>query len=99
MQDDILFAGSIADNICFFDAMPDQEQIENVARMAQIHDDITAMPMGYHSLVGDMGSSLSGGQIQRVLLAGRSTVSRICLFWMKPQAIWMLNASAVLMQK
>ena len=69
MQDDILFAGSIADNICFFDAMPDQEQIENVARMAQIHDDITAMPMGYHSLVGDMGSSLSGGQIQRVLLA------------------------------
>ena len=69
MQDDILFAGSIADNISFFDAAPDQEQIEYVAKLAQIHDDISAMPMGYHSLVGDMGSSLSGGQIQRVLLA------------------------------
>lgn len=69
MQDDILFAGSIADNISFFDAAPAQEQIEAAAKFAQIHEDIAAMPMGYHSLVGDMGSSLSGGQIQRVLLA------------------------------
>nr|WP_230941804.1 peptidase domain-containing ABC transporter [Burkholderia stagnalis] len=69
MQDDILFAGSIADNICFFDPQPDQARIEEAARLAQIHDDIVAMPMGYQSLVGDMGSSLSGGQSQRVLLA------------------------------
>ncbi|KVP21719.1 peptidase domain-containing ABC transporter [Burkholderia multivorans] len=69
MQDDILFAGSIADNICFFDPQPDQARIEEVARLAQIHEDIVAMPMGYQSLVGDMGSSLSGGQCQRVLLA------------------------------
>ncbi|CAN0617305.1 putative microcin-H47 secretion/processing ATP-binding protein MchF [Burkholderia multivorans] len=69
MQDDILFAGSIADNICFFDPQPDQARIEEAARLAQIHDDIVAMPMGYQSLVGDMGSSLSGGQCQRVLLA------------------------------
>lgn len=69
MQDDILFAGSIADNISFFDAAPAQEQIEAAAKLAQIHEEIAAMPMGYHSLVGDMGSSLSGGQIQRVLLA------------------------------
>ncbi|WPM84560.1 ATP-binding cassette domain-containing protein [Apirhabdus apintestini] len=69
MQDDILFAGSISDNICFFDAEPDQERIENVAKLAQIHDEIMRMPMGYQSLVGDMGSSLSGGQNQRVLLA------------------------------
>ncbi|RQQ44412.1 peptidase domain-containing ABC transporter [Burkholderia stagnalis] len=69
MQDDILFAGSIADNICFFDPQPDQTRIEEAARLAQIHDDIAAMPMGYQSLVGDMGSSLSGGQSQRVLLA------------------------------
>jgi ATP-binding cassette subfamily B protein RaxB len=69
MQDDILFAGSIADNICFFDPQPDQARIEEAARLAQIHDDITAMPMAYQSLVGDMGSSLSGGQCQRVLLA------------------------------
>ncbi|KGC08025.1 peptidase domain-containing ABC transporter [Burkholderia cepacia] len=69
MQDDILFAGSIADNICFFDPQPDHARVEEVARLAQIHDDIVAMPMGYQSLVGDMGSSLSGGQCQRVLLA------------------------------
>ncbi|MGU7785157.1 peptidase domain-containing ABC transporter [Burkholderia sp. PU8-34] len=69
MQDDILFAGSIADNICFFDPQPDHARIEEAARLAQIHDDIVAMPMGYQSLVGDMGSSLSGGQCQRVLLA------------------------------
>ncbi|KWK85345.1 peptidase domain-containing ABC transporter [Burkholderia ubonensis] len=69
MQDDILFAGSIADNICFFDLDPDLARIEEAARLAQIHDDIAAMPMGYQSLVGDMGSSLSGGQCQRVLLA------------------------------
>ncbi|KFL50430.1 ABC transporter [Burkholderia pyrrocinia] len=69
MQDDILFAGSIADNIGFFDPQPDQARIEEAARLAQIHDDIAAMPMGYQSLVGDMGSSLSGGQCQRVLLA------------------------------
>ncbi|VWD47735.1 toxin secretion ABC transporter ATP-binding protein [Burkholderia contaminans] len=69
MQDDILFAGSIADNICFFETQPDHARIEEAARLAQIHDDIVATPMGYQSLVGDMGSSLSGGQCQRVLLA------------------------------
>ncbi|MGE9551278.1 peptidase domain-containing ABC transporter [Erwinia amylovora] len=69
MQDDILFAGSIMDNICFFDPVYDEERAMMVAHMARIHEDIIAMPMGYNSLVGDMGSSLSGGQIQRVLLA------------------------------
>ena len=69
MQDDILFAGSIAENISFFDTDPNQPQVELAAQQAQIHEDIVAMPMGYQTLVGDMGSSLSGGQIQRVLLA------------------------------
>ena len=39
------------------------------ARVASVHDDIEAMPMGYHTLIGDMGSNLSGGQKQRILLA------------------------------
>jgi len=69
MQDDQLFAGSIADNISLFDADTTPLKVEAVARMAQIHDEIVAMPMGYQTLVGDMGSSLSGGQKQRVLLA------------------------------
>ncbi|WP_034945846.1 peptidase domain-containing ABC transporter [Erwinia oleae] len=69
MQDDILFAGSIMDNICFFDANYNEEKAMKVAQLVEIHDDIMHMPMGYNSLVGDMGSSLSGGQIQRLLLA------------------------------
>lgn len=69
MQDDTLFAGSIAENIHFFSENIDQDLVISVAKIAQIHHDIMKMPMGYQSLVGDMGSSLSGGQIQRVLLA------------------------------
>jgi ATP-binding cassette subfamily B protein RaxB len=69
MQDDQLFAGSIADNIGFFDAAPDPGAIERCARMAAVHDDIAAMPMGYNTLIGDMGAALSGGQKQRILLA------------------------------
>ena len=69
MQDDKLFSGSIADNITFFDAAPDMARVERCGRLASIHDDILAMPMGYHTLIGDMGTVLSGGQKQRVLLA------------------------------
>jgi ATP-binding cassette subfamily B protein RaxB len=69
MQDDQLFAGSIADNIAFFDHPASMEDIQKAARMAAVHDEIIAMPMGYETLVGDMGSSLSGGQRQRVILA------------------------------
>nr|WP_315244439.1 peptidase domain-containing ABC transporter [uncultured Albidiferax sp.] len=69
MQEDVLLAGSIADNISFFDIRPDPARIEACAQMAAVHSDIARMPMGYQTLVGDMGSSLSGGQKQRVLLA------------------------------
>lgn len=69
MQDDILLAGSIAENICFFSATPDQEQIVESAKMAAVHKEICALPMGYETLVGDMGSVLSSGQKQRIMLA------------------------------
>ncbi len=69
MQDDQLFAGSIGDNISFFDPAPDHGAIERFARLAAVHDDIAAMPMGYNTLIGDMGAALSGGQKQRILLA------------------------------
>ncbi|MFC5583398.1 peptidase domain-containing ABC transporter [Rhodanobacter terrae] len=69
MQDDQLFAGSIAENISFFDPQATSARIEAAAQLAAVHEDIAAMPMGYQSLVGDMGSSLSGGQKQRVILA------------------------------
>jgi len=69
MQDDQLFAGSIADNISFFDHASSMVDIQNAALMAAVNDEVVAMPMGYETLVGDMGSSLSGGQKQRVIFA------------------------------
>ncbi|MCA2998167.1 MAG: peptidase domain-containing ABC transporter [Rhodocyclaceae bacterium] len=68
-QDDQLFAGSIEDNISFFEEVSSQGWVEQCARYAAIHEDIVRMPMGYATLVGDMGTSLSGGQKQRILLA------------------------------
>ncbi len=69
LQDDSLFAGTVIDNIAFFDELPDFTGIVAAAKSAAIHDDIESMPMGYETLIGDMGSSLSGGQRQRLLIA------------------------------
>ncbi len=69
MQDDQLLSGTIADNISFFDPQIDMQKVYRAAMAAQIHDEISAIPMHYLSMVGDMGSVLSGGQKQRVLLA------------------------------
>ena len=69
MQADSLFAGSIADNISFFDPGAEQQHIEACAKLASVHAEIVAMPMGYNTFVGYMGSVLSGGQQQRILLA------------------------------
>lgn len=69
MQDDYLLSGTLADNISFFDPQADDTAVEQFARLARIHDEIAKMPMGYQSLVSDMGAALSSGQRQRVLLA------------------------------
>lgn len=69
MQDDRLFAGSIAENIALGDPVVDAGRVEAAARLAAVHEEIAAMPMGYDSLIGDMGTTLSGGQKQRVILA------------------------------
>jgi len=69
LQDDQLFAGTIAENISCFDPQADQAWIEECAQMVAMCDEIMAMPMRYDSLIGDMGSSLSGGQKQRLFLA------------------------------
>jgi ATP-binding cassette subfamily B protein RaxB len=45
------------------------EEVVHCAQQACIHDDIMKMPMQYNTPVGDMGSSLSGGQVQRIMLA------------------------------
>lgn len=69
LQTDQLLSGSILDNICLFDEMPDHQWMQQVAQMAGIDRFVASLPMGYNSLVGDMGSVMSAGQAQRILLA------------------------------
>lgn len=80
MQDDQLFAGTVADNICFFDRQAEMTAIARSAEIASIARDLEAMPMAYQTLIGDMGSSLSGGQKQRLLLARALYKSPAILF-------------------
>jgi ATP-binding cassette subfamily B protein RaxB len=69
MQDDRLLSGTLADNIAFFDPDLDMDRVVAAAKAAQVHEDIARSPMQYLALVGDMGTTLSAGQRQRVLLA------------------------------
>jgi ATP-binding cassette subfamily B protein RaxB len=68
-QDDRLLAGTISQNISFFDGAENHSQVRRAAALAGIDDEIISRPMGYNSLVGYGGGTLSGGQRQRVLLA------------------------------
>ena len=68
-QDAQLFAGSIRDNIALVDPDLPLESVVRAARLAGLHDEILAMPMGYDTILADRGLSLSGGQRQRLALA------------------------------
>jgi len=78
LQNDSLLTGSILENITFFDPTPDYEKAVQAARQSLILEDISAMPMQFNTMVGNMGSALSGGQAQRVLLA-RAIYHEPCL--------------------
>jgi ATP-binding cassette subfamily B protein RaxB len=69
MQNDVLFSGTITENISFFDLNVDDALVKSCSEQACILEDIQAMPMQFRTRVGDMGSSLSGGQVQRLLIA------------------------------
>lgn len=68
LQDDTLFAGTIADNVAGFEEV-DHDRLRKALDDAAVLDDVNAMPLKHLTLVGDMGSTLSGGQRQRILLA------------------------------
>jgi ABC-type bacteriocin/lantibiotic exporter with double-glycine peptidase domain len=75
-QNATLFAGTIRDIITLAaggDAS--HADVVRAARIAQIHNDIAALPMGYETVIGDGGTGLSGGQIQRLALA-RAVLAR-----------------------
>ncbi|MEV7076530.1 peptidase domain-containing ABC transporter [Streptomyces sp. NPDC093990] len=64
-----LFGASIRDNIAFGADDLDHEDLVEAVRLARIHEEITALPMGYETLVNPGGHGLSGGQRQRIVLA------------------------------
>ncbi len=68
-QDVILFADTIRENIRYGRLDATDEEVEEAARRAEIHEDILQMPDGYDTYVGERGLRLSGGQKQRVSIA------------------------------
>lgn len=69
MQSNLLFSGTLAENIAAGQENPDRRRIVEVAQMADAHDFINSMPLGYEQIVGERGMGLSGGQVQRVCIA------------------------------
>jgi len=68
-QDNFLFSTTLAENIRFFDPEPTASQVEEAARLADLHQTVSEFTKGYETLVGERGITLSGGQKQRVGLA------------------------------
>ncbi|MEH2055837.1 MAG: ABC transporter ATP-binding protein [Nostoc sp.] len=68
-QDSFLFSTTIKNNIRYGDPVSEQEQVESVAKLAQIESEIHNFPQQYETLVGERGITLSGGQRQRTALA------------------------------
>ncbi|WP_045405665.1 peptidase domain-containing ABC transporter [Vibrio jasicida] len=69
LQNDRIITGSILDNICFFDEHCDLKLAISAANSASIHDVISQLPMGYHTIISEDNCFLSGGQVQRILIA------------------------------
>ena len=68
-QDNFLFSDTISENIRFGDRSKTQQEIEEAAKAACVHDNIVDFAQGYETLVGERGVSLSGGQKQRIAIA------------------------------
>jgi len=69
LQEPFLFSKSVQDNIKISDTNTDLNRVSNVAKIAQVHNDIMNFEKGYDTLVGERGVTLSGGQKQRVAIA------------------------------
>ncbi len=69
LQDSVLFATTVAENIGYGRPGASPEEIVAAARAAGAHEFISAMPQGYHTVLGERGSTLSGGQRQRIAIA------------------------------
>ena len=77
-QETYLFHASIRENLRFACPEATDEEIEEAARAAQIHDLIAALPEGYDTLVGERGYRFSGGEKQRIAIARTCCATRRC---------------------
>ena len=68
-QDQFLFASSIIENICFGNPDLPFSAVEQATKLAQVYQDIQAMPQGFDTVIGEKGVSLSGGQKQRLAMS------------------------------
>ncbi len=68
-QQTMLFVGTIAENIAYSQPDAPMDAIEQAARQAHAHEFIEQLPNGYHTLIGDKGVRLSGGESQRIAIA------------------------------
>jgi ATP-binding cassette subfamily B protein RaxB len=69
LQGDSLMTGTVKENICFNDTSCDEQALLQASNLAEIHQEVQSMSMGYNSMIGDMGTALSMGQQQRILIA------------------------------
>ena len=69
MQNVFLFNGTIAENIKYGKEDATMEEIENAAKIAQLHTFVCSLPQGYNTEIGERGVKLSGGQAQRISIA------------------------------
>lgn len=68
-QDNFLFSDTIAENIAFASESNDGSEIENAAKLSDVHDNISEFPLGYQTVLGERGVTVSGGQKQRISIA------------------------------
>ncbi|WP_256843229.1 ATP-binding cassette domain-containing protein [Rodentibacter rarus] len=91
LQDDKFFSGSILENIVSFAEQYDYNFAVECAKIANIHEEIMAMPMKYETLLGELGNNLSGGQRQRLFIARA--------LYKKPKILFMDEATSHLDEK
>ncbi len=92
LQDSILFAVSVRDNIAYGNLGASQAQIVQAARLANAHDFIMKLPQGYDTILGERGATLSGGQRQRIAIA-RAAIRQAPIVILDEPTVGLDNAS------
>jgi ATP-binding cassette subfamily B protein len=69
LQDNAIFPGTVVSNIAFGDEFPNLDRVVRAAKIAEAHDFVTQLPLGYSTVLGEGDKDLSGGQKQRISIA------------------------------